>query len=51
MSVHRLPELFGDDADEFNVYRWMRSETKEQGVGVYGNMLTFSHGPRACIGA
>lgn len=50
----RLPELFGEDAHEFNVNRWLDHSGEKrsaQGVGVYANLLTFAHGPRACIGA
>jgi cytochrome P450 len=51
--MHRLPEIFGEDADEFNADRWMRSGSEqmaEQGVGIYANLMTFALGPRACIG-
>jgi len=52
-GYNRLPEIFGEDADEFNVDRWIRNggkPTVEHGVGVYSNLITFAHGPRACIG-
>jgi cytochrome P450 len=49
--VRRLPELFGEDADEFNIDRWMRNkEVPERGVGIFANLITFAHGPKACIG-
>jgi len=49
-GYNRLPELFGDDADNFNVDRWIHREAKQSGVGIYSNLMTFAHGPRACIG-
>jgi len=52
-GYNRLPEIFGEDADEFNADRWMRSgseQMSEQGVGIYANLMTFALGPRACIG-
>jgi len=54
-GYNRLPELFGPDADEFNIDRWldastMKDEKRSQSLGVYSNLMTFGHGNRACIG-
>lgn len=44
--------MFGEDSEHFNIDRWLDGDGKKsvQGVGVYANLLTFAHGPRACIG-
>ncbi|KAJ4468353.1 cytochrome P450 [Lentinula aciculospora] len=50
-AYNRNKEVFGEDADIFNPDRWFRSsERKGPTLGVYGNLLTFSGGVRACIG-
>ncbi|KAI0719203.1 PAH-inducible cytochrome P450 monooxygenase PC-PAH 1 [Fomitopsis betulina] len=50
-GYNRLPEIWGEDAQSWNPYRWMNmSREKQTNVGVYGNLLTFSGGVKACIG-
>lgn len=50
-AYNRNPELWGEDAHEFNPDRWLRGAMKEGvTVGVYANLLTFVGGPRACPG-
>ncbi|PIL27010.1 cytochrome P450 [Ganoderma sinense ZZ0214-1] len=51
-AYQRLPEVWGEDADEWNPDRFLRIETAKQptSVGVFANLLTFSAGIRACIG-
>jgi cytochrome P450 len=52
-GYNRLPSIFGENAHEFNVDRWLDNrlgDLQAGSVGVYGNLITFSHGPRACIG-
>ncbi|EPS98029.1 hypothetical protein FOMPIDRAFT_1024830 [Fomitopsis schrenkii] len=50
-SLNIEKALWGDDAAEFKPERWQNSPEAVQGIpGVWGNMLTFLGGPRACIG-
>ncbi|KAF5345368.1 hypothetical protein D9758_008507 [Tetrapyrgos nigripes] len=51
-GYHRNKEVFGEDADVFNPDRWFRDTAVKKGrsLGVYGNLLTFAGGIRACIG-
>jgi len=44
-------DLWGSDAYEFRPERWLEmNEAPEVRVGVYGNLSSFSGGPRGCIG-
>jgi len=51
-GYNRLPSIFGENAHEFNIDRWLgnKSDATPGLVGVYNNMMTFGHGPHACIG-
>ncbi|KAL0576442.1 hypothetical protein V5O48_005547 [Marasmius crinis-equi] len=53
-AYNRSEALFGDDAHTFRPERWLEengSGPKKGGAnGVYSNLMTFSGGPRACIG-
>nr|AVI01412.1 steroid 19-hydroxylase [Thanatephorus cucumeris]QDJ74241.1 cytochrome P450-1 [Thanatephorus cucumeris] len=53
-SVNRDKQTWGDDADKFNPARWLSpppaSVTESRIPGVYSNMMTFSGGPRSCLG-
>ncbi|KNZ72214.1 Leukotriene-B4 omega-hydroxylase 3 [Termitomyces sp. J132] len=51
-AYHRNKDVFGEDADIFNPDRWFRKANEKKGptLGVYGNLLTFAGGIRACIG-
>ncbi|GAA6031841.1 hypothetical protein JCM8097_002015 [Rhodosporidiobolus ruineniae] len=50
-AANRSKAVFGEDADEFRPERWLDPERKIEGkVGVWGGMMTFLHGQRACIG-
>ncbi|CAA7268933.1 unnamed protein product [Cyclocybe aegerita] len=51
-SYHRLPSLWGPDAEEFNPVRWLDDRTKlgDKALGPYANLLTFLGGPRTCLG-
>jgi len=46
------PDVWGPDAMEFRPERWLElsGEKTQTPLGVYGNLLTFSTGPRNCIG-
>ncbi|EKM75926.1 hypothetical protein AGABI1DRAFT_45687 [Agaricus bisporus var. burnettii JB137-S8] len=50
-AINKSVETWGEDAKEFKPERW---ESIPEGTstiqGVWGNMLTFLGGPRACIG-
>ncbi|EIW74059.1 cytochrome P450 [Coniophora puteana RWD-64-598 SS2] len=51
LAVNRSKEIWGEDAHEFRPERWESTpEAAHQIPGVWGNMLTFIGGPRACIG-
>ena len=53
LAANRSQELWGPDAKEFRPERWLASgppEAVSTIPGVWGNMLTFLGGPRACIG-
>ncbi|KAI0263454.1 cytochrome P450 [Gloeopeniophorella convolvens] len=48
---HRLPAVWGEDADQWNPQRFLDPErTKQATVGAYSNLLNFSGGIRGCIG-
>ncbi|KAK1231562.1 hypothetical protein PQX77_005296 [Marasmius sp. AFHP31] len=51
LAINKDKSLWGEDAEEFKPERW---EELPKGVssipGVWGNMMTFLGGPRACIG-
>ncbi|EMD33376.1 hypothetical protein CERSUDRAFT_117989 [Gelatoporia subvermispora B] len=50
-ALNTSRELWGDDAAEFKPTRWESPpEIISALPGVWGNMLTFLGGPRACIG-
>ena len=51
-GYNRLPSIFGEDAHEFNIDRWLDNRLDDLSglVGVYGNLTTFGHGPHACLG-
>ncbi|KAK0506711.1 cytochrome P450 [Armillaria luteobubalina] len=46
---NRLPSLWGDDAEEWNPARFL-DQTLPVSLGVYANLMSFSTGPRSCIG-
>jgi cytochrome P450 len=50
-AVNLNPQLWGEDAAQFNPERWMGSGRANSG-GAESNyaLLTFLHGPRSCIG-
>ncbi|KAF7553552.1 hypothetical protein G7Z17_g3566 [Cylindrodendrum hubeiense] len=45
-SVHRNQEVFGEDALDFNPDRWLTKERSNMDK----HFMSFSYGPRACIG-
>ncbi|EEB92190.1 hypothetical protein MPER_09336, partial [Moniliophthora perniciosa FA553] len=48
-AYNRLKEVWGEDADEWNPSRFL--DTKRQTMlGVFGNLMTFGAGVRACLG-
>jgi len=51
LAMNRLKELWGEDAFEFKPERWESVPEAVQHIpGVWGNMMSFLGGPRACIG-
>ncbi|KAG8712651.1 cytochrome P450-dit2 [Ceratobasidium sp. 423] len=53
-EANRSKETWGQDADVFRPERWLEklpdSVSEARTSGVYSSMMTFSAGPRACIG-
>uniref|UniRef100_A0A8H7Y1G3 Cytochrome P450 n=1 Tax=Psilocybe cubensis TaxID=181762 RepID=A0A8H7Y1G3_PSICU len=51
LALNRDKSIWGDDAGEFKPERW-KSVPQSVGTipGVWGNMMSFLGGPRACIG-
>ncbi|CCO30019.1 Cytochrome P450 3A6 [Rhizoctonia solani AG-1 IB] len=53
-EANRSKETWGEDADVFRPERWLEklpeSISEAKTSGVYSSMMTFSAGPRACIG-
>ncbi|KAM5530700.1 hypothetical protein V8D89_015624 [Ganoderma adspersum] len=50
-SYNRLPQVWGDDAEEWNPDRFLDIDpTKQVRVGVFANLMSFSAGVRGCIG-
>ncbi|RXW20256.1 hypothetical protein EST38_g5603 [Candolleomyces aberdarensis] len=51
IPINRDKKIWGEDGHEFNPERWLSPlEAASSIPGVWGNMLTFLGGPRACIG-
>jgi len=51
LALNRSPALWGEDSMEFKPERWASLPEAISSIpGVWGNMLTFLGGPRACIG-
>ncbi|KIY46391.1 cytochrome P450 [Fistulina hepatica ATCC 64428] len=51
LSMNHDPATWGPDAAEFRPDRWLDlPETVKAVPGVWGHQMTFSGGPRACIG-
>ncbi|KAJ1307117.1 hypothetical protein OPQ81_001235 [Rhizoctonia solani] len=54
IAANRDKQTWGEDADEFKPSRWLQelpSAVQESKIpGVYANIMTFSGGPRSCIG-
>lgn len=52
-GYNRTPSIFGEKPNDFNVDRWLDNSGSDDLpglVGVYSNLITFGHGPHACIG-
>ncbi|KAH8995436.1 cytochrome P450 [Lactarius akahatsu] len=50
-AYNRLPEIWGQDADEWNPDRFLNiDKTKQATVGLFAGLLNFSGGLRGCIG-
>ncbi|KAF8162807.1 cytochrome P450 [Crassisporium funariophilum] len=51
LVLNRAKSIWGEDAMEFKPERWQSTPEAASTIpGVWGNMLTFLGGPRACIG-
>jgi len=53
IAMNRSKVLFGEDAREFKPERWLGSGVPQAASsipGVWGQVMTFIGGPRACIG-
>ncbi|KAK0218533.1 cytochrome P450 [Armillaria nabsnona] len=50
-TYNRLPSVWGDDAAEWNPCLFLEDRgIKQQSLGTYANLMTFSGGIRGCIG-
>jgi cytochrome P450 len=51
-GYNRLPRVFGENVHDFNPDRWLDNKLDDLSglVGVYSNLISFGHGPHACIG-
>ncbi|KAJ7275776.1 cytochrome P450, partial [Mycena rebaudengoi] len=50
-GYNRNTDIFGEDAHSYNPERWVGDSIRPAtGLGVYGNLMTFGSGNRACIG-
>lgn len=51
-GYNRLPGVFGENVHDSNPDRWLDNKLDDLSglVGVYGNLISFGHGPHACIG-
>ncbi|KAH9894818.1 cytochrome P450 [Cubamyces lactineus] len=51
IAMNRSKELWGEDANEFKPERWQQPPKEISAIpGIWGHLLTFIGGPRACIG-
>ncbi|EPQ51721.1 cytochrome P450 [Gloeophyllum trabeum ATCC 11539] len=53
LQINCSKEIWGEDAGEFKPERWLKDSVPEAAhnvPGIWGNILTFLGGPRACIG-
>ena len=53
-AINRSEEIWGPDAKEFRPERWLDNEAgvapKAKEIQGYHHLLTFSDGPRTCLG-
>ncbi|ELU42473.1 cytochrome P450 hydroxylase [Rhizoctonia solani AG-1 IA] len=50
-GINMVRDVWGEDADVFRPERWENlPEAVKVNPSIYGGMMTFSHGPRACMG-
>ncbi|KAJ7319227.1 cytochrome P450 [Mycena albidolilacea] len=52
-GYNRNTDVFGEDAHKFNPERWLDGSLQDKAttkLGVYGNLMSFGSGHRACIG-
>ncbi|EUC64329.1 cytochrome P450 family hydroxylase [Rhizoctonia solani AG-3 Rhs1AP] len=50
-GINLVRDVWGEDADLFRPERWDNiPEAVKANPSIYGGMMTFSHGPRACMG-
>ncbi|KAI0263459.1 cytochrome P450 [Gloeopeniophorella convolvens] len=51
VAYNRLPQIWGEDADEWRPERFLDTDKERKtSVGVFGNVLNFSSGTRTCLG-
>ncbi|OCH91111.1 cytochrome P450 [Obba rivulosa] len=50
-AYNRLPELWGENSDVWDPSRFLTQDIKREiTVGMFANLMTFSAGPRGCVG-
>ncbi|KAL5478248.1 hypothetical protein ACEPAI_2432 [Sanghuangporus weigelae] len=51
LALNRAKHIWGDDAAEFNPDRWASPPAAAKSIpGLWSDLMTFSGGPRSCIG-
>ncbi|CAE6471133.1 unnamed protein product [Rhizoctonia solani] len=51
LTLHKMKEMWGEDAQEFRPERWENPpEATSEIPGVVSHLMTFIHGQRSCIG-
>ncbi|KAH8823550.1 cytochrome P450 [Flagelloscypha sp. PMI_526] len=50
IMINRFLEVWGTDSKLFNPSRWLQREPKDNPLPGYRHLLTFSDGPRTCLG-
>ncbi|KAL5514900.1 hypothetical protein ACEPAG_2216 [Sanghuangporus baumii] len=51
LALNRAKHIWGDDAAEFNPDRWTSPPAAAKSIpGLWSDLMTFSGGPRSCIG-
>ncbi|KZS99422.1 cytochrome P450 [Laetiporus sulphureus 93-53] len=51
LTINRLPQVWGEDADEWNPSRFVDTKNNRQySIGMFADMMSFGAGPMGCLG-